>query len=64
MENVRCGKCCKLLAKAEAAVLEIKCPRCGTLNNVRVSHPKSEHRECLIKGDRNDQKSTLGLDGR
>ncbi|MDD2722242.1 MAG: Com family DNA-binding transcriptional regulator [Gallionella sp.] len=32
METVRCGKCTKMLAKADFIRIEIKCPRCGTLN--------------------------------
>jgi len=31
LKEVRCKKCNKLLAKADGKV-EIKCPRCGTLN--------------------------------
>jgi len=34
METIRCGKCHRLLAKAQGGVIEIKCPRCGTLNHV------------------------------
>jgi phage FluMu protein Com len=32
MENIRCGSCNRLLAKADFRQIEIKCPRCGTFN--------------------------------
>ena len=33
LHQMRCGNCNKLLAKAEAQVMiQIKCPRCKTLN--------------------------------
>ncbi|KAF0205481.1 MAG: Mu-like prophage protein [Gallionellaceae bacterium] len=32
MESIRCGNCNRLLAKADYKQIEIKCPRCGTLN--------------------------------
>lgn len=40
--QIRCGHCNKLLAKGSARDLEIKCPRCGTLNHVRGTTPGSE----------------------
>ncbi|MGN0903625.1 MAG: Com family DNA-binding transcriptional regulator [Alphaproteobacteria bacterium] len=36
MESIRCPKCNKLLFKANSAEIEIKCPRCGTLNTITV----------------------------
>lgn len=33
MREVRCNSCGKLLAKAIAVALEIKCPRCKTIFN-------------------------------
>ncbi|MGN0905347.1 MAG: Com family DNA-binding transcriptional regulator [Alphaproteobacteria bacterium] len=36
MESIRCPKCNKLLFKANSAEVEIKCPRCGTLNTIKV----------------------------
>ena len=53
METVRCGKCSKLLAKADFAQIEIKCTRCGTLNYVRAKSLEPErpgaspHKETL-----------------
>ncbi|MDX1755894.1 MAG: Com family DNA-binding transcriptional regulator [Marinobacter sp.] len=32
MQKIRCGNCNKLLAKAIYQQLEIKCPRCGRIN--------------------------------
>lgn len=41
MEEVRCGSCHKLLAKARYHRLQIKCPRCGTLNDMRATEPQT-----------------------
>lgn len=37
MQTVRCGQCQKKLAEAQYTLLNIKCPRCGTLNLLRAS---------------------------
>ena len=46
VEEIRCGSCRALLFKAGAAAvqgpLEIKCRRCGTLNNLRPTRPAPE----------------------
>lgn len=42
MESIRCGQCQKLLAKGTALALEIKCPRCGTINHMRTPSPLTE----------------------
>ncbi|WP_409521090.1 Com family DNA-binding transcriptional regulator [Methylomonas sp. MV1] len=39
MEIVRCGQCGRKLAEAEFVRLAIKCPRCGTLNNLKAVEP-------------------------
>jgi phage FluMu protein Com len=40
METIRCGSCHRKLAEASYVRLEIKCPRCGTLNVLRaISSP-------------------------
>nr|WP_255406875.1 Com family DNA-binding transcriptional regulator [Rhodoferax sp. OV413] len=36
---MRCGHCSKKLAVGEFLRLEIKCPRCGTLNVWRAQSP-------------------------
>ena len=40
--EIRCGRCNKMLAKGTALELSIKCPRCGTINHVRAARPGSE----------------------
>jgi phage FluMu protein Com len=35
--EIRCGHCGRLLAKGDAVRLAIKCPRCGTLNQIHKS---------------------------
>ncbi|WP_082702404.1 zinc finger domain-containing protein [Pseudacidovorax intermedius] len=37
MYEIRCGQCRRKLAMADAGSVEIKCPRCGTLNHWRAS---------------------------
>ncbi|MES1977567.1 MAG: Com family DNA-binding transcriptional regulator [Pseudomonadota bacterium] len=36
MQDVRCGSCGKKLAVAAYSRLQIKCARCGTLNDLRA----------------------------
>jgi len=36
MKDVRCGKCSRKLAMANFIELQIKCPRCGTLNHLKA----------------------------
>ncbi|NLC24492.1 MAG: Com family DNA-binding transcriptional regulator [Oxalobacter sp.] len=36
METIRCGSCNKKLAEAEYTRLAIKCPRCGTHNQMKA----------------------------
>ncbi|HGJ0761812.1 TPA: Com family DNA-binding transcriptional regulator [Salmonella enterica subsp. enterica serovar Bovismorbificans] len=40
--NVRCRHCNKLLARASFDFIEVKCPRCKTLNTV-ISSSAIEH---------------------
>ncbi|MBR1777849.1 MAG: Com family DNA-binding transcriptional regulator [Alphaproteobacteria bacterium] len=42
MESIRCLKCNKLLFKANSAEVEIKCPRCGTLNTITVKNRNNQ----------------------
>ncbi|QPC44646.1 Com family DNA-binding transcriptional regulator [Kaustia mangrovi] len=48
MESIRCGSCRRLLCRAAeraiAGVVEIKCPRCGTINSLRPTSPQPERR--------------------
>ncbi|UTW12924.1 Com family DNA-binding transcriptional regulator [Marinobacterium rhizophilum] len=45
MHDIRCSRCQKLLARAVFAVIEIKCPRCKTLNTQRAPSPLSDRRQ-------------------
>ena len=36
-QEIRCGRCGRLLAKGEALRLAIKCPRCGAINQITRS---------------------------
>ena len=51
METVRCGQCNKKLAEAEYFRLSIKCPRCGTLNQVKAASHTPERRGASTKED-------------
>ncbi|MFN3882955.1 MAG: Com family DNA-binding transcriptional regulator [Nitrincola lacisaponensis] len=42
MQDVRCMQCQKLLARAVYSALDIKCPRCNTMNSLRVQNPIPE----------------------
>jgi phage FluMu protein Com len=43
MQEVRCGSCERKLAEAaEFLRLKVKCPRCGTMNDVRAWSPLPE----------------------
>ena len=49
-EDMRCGKCEKLLGKAETVGnVQIKC-RCGTLNHFRAESPSPERHGAPEKG--------------
>lgn len=51
MQNLRCGECAKLLARALGyAELQIKCPRCGTLNHMKAESLPSVRPERLEEG--------------
>ncbi|WP_366143628.1 Com family DNA-binding transcriptional regulator [Zoogloea sp.] len=39
METIRCGKCNRKLGEGEYTRLNIKCPRCGTLNQLKAIEP-------------------------
>ena len=49
METVRCGKCSKKLAEAEYVRLSIKCPRCGTMNQMKAASLKPERPGASIR---------------
>lgn len=41
VEVIRCWKCNKKLAEADYRRLEIKCPRCGAINQKAIEPPES-----------------------
>ncbi|QXH45768.1 Com family DNA-binding transcriptional regulator [Pseudomonas xanthosomatis] len=41
LKDFRCGTCSRLLARMGVLTeLQIKCPRCGTLNHARAQSPE------------------------
>lgn len=54
MTEVRCGKCNRLLGKGIPGNIEVKCPRCGTintfLNNKQTIEPRERARIDTIGG--------------
>jgi len=41
LKDFRCGTCTRLLARMGGFTeLQIKCPRCGTLNHARATSPE------------------------
>ena len=59
-KEIRCGHCNKLLGKGTARDLEIKCPRCGTLNHVRDIIPCSEPCDGLKGANHADPEEKIG----
>ncbi|MFW5499575.1 MULTISPECIES: Com family DNA-binding transcriptional regulator [unclassified Maridesulfovibrio] len=55
-EEIRCGHCGRLLAKGHATDIEIKCPRCGTLNHLRTMSSSERADELPIR-DSNGKKT-------
>ncbi|WP_412103569.1 Com family DNA-binding transcriptional regulator [Stappia stellulata] len=49
VESIRCASCRRLLMKAApraiSDTIEIKCPRCGTINALRPVEPQPERQE-------------------
>ena len=56
MENnaIRCGSCQRLLAKGQVIEVQIKCPRCGTINFLRAASPESERHRASSDKETND----------
>ena len=44
LDEIRCGTCSKKLGEGKYRELEIKCPRCGTLNYLRAAPSPSPER--------------------
>jgi phage FluMu protein Com len=52
MQEIRCGNCRKKLGAGDYRRLSIKCPRCGTFNQLRAESPEPERqRASEIGGD-------------
>lgn len=50
-QDIRCGACSRKLGHGQFEHLEIKCPRCGTLNTLmRAQSPEPERPERLDDG--------------
>ncbi|MBE0595706.1 MAG: Com family DNA-binding transcriptional regulator [Desulfuromonadales bacterium] len=50
MDEIRCGACSRKLGEGEYVSLQIKCPRCGTLNSLRAGpSPEQERRRASKK---------------
>jgi phage FluMu protein Com len=49
MTEIRCGACGKKLGYGIYQTLQIKCPRCKTLNFLRAESTPPEHHECQCK---------------
>lgn len=59
MENFRCGNCQRLLGKVGAAgEVQIKCPRCNTINHKKATEPHTlnalEHHDQSVKHENED----------
>ncbi|WP_313233994.1 Com family DNA-binding transcriptional regulator [Delftia acidovorans] len=48
MQEVRCASCNRKLAVGVFQQLDIKCPRCGVINSLRVENSIAERRERLL----------------
>ena len=64
MLEIRCGHCRKLLCRGEYLRLEIKCPRCGALNQLRTGSPEPERRGAPSEKESDDRIPYRALDGR
>ncbi|ENB4453071.1 Com family DNA-binding transcriptional regulator [Escherichia albertii] len=53
MQNIRCKNCYKLLARASFHHIEIKCPRCKSLNQITRAIEPPTHMRSYDRGDRN-----------
>ncbi|MCL1961679.1 MAG: Com family DNA-binding transcriptional regulator [Desulfovibrionaceae bacterium] len=39
-QDIRCGACSRKLGAGKYTILQIKCPRCGTINHLRAARPE------------------------
>lgn len=52
MEEIRCGQCNKKLAEGLYIRLNIKCPRCGTLNQMSAKSAAVERHGASTKKEK------------
>ncbi|WP_273152872.1 Com family DNA-binding transcriptional regulator [Methylophaga thiooxydans] len=64
MKEVRCGGCSRLLAKAEYVQIEIKCPRCKTLNNLKAIEPLNPAPSSARPIEEHHGQTNYSVDGR
>nr|WP_235567269.1 Com family DNA-binding transcriptional regulator [Lysobacter sp. Root604] len=58
---IRCGECARLLAKAASyAELQIKCPRCGTLNHMKAASLPTDRQERFEEGSIDEEPVVAG----
>ncbi len=66
MNLIKCTHCHKLLLKATYSHLEVKCPRCKTLNSFSNSYTSASHNESATPLERrrasNPKPTGQGLD--
>lgn len=56
LNPMRCGGCERLLAKiGPRAEIQIKCPRCGTLNHLKAESLPADRHERPFKAVENDR---------
>ncbi|MEA9576924.1 Com family DNA-binding transcriptional regulator [Xanthomonas campestris] len=61
LKNLRCGECARLLCKAGAFdEIQIKCPRCGTLNHLKAESLTSDRRERIQEGSHHEKPAAPG----
>jgi phage FluMu protein Com len=57
MQEIRCGTCNRKLGAGEYRRLSIKCPRCGTLNQLRAESPEPERPGASVIGGNHGHKA-------
>lgn len=58
--DIRCGACSRKLGQGQFTRLQIKCPRCGTLNFLRAESPPRERPASATCPMNNEQNANTG----
>jgi len=59
--NIRCGECARLLARGRGwDEIQIKCPRCGTLNHMKAQSLPTDRRERFEEGSTHGKPAVAG----